>query len=91
MKSSFNVRELDRERQVAPFNIRSEGKLKHRRTNRRDVSGRLKGILDTLAPRVCDRNNLPDVSIISISFMYLFSSQGSVDNNSYPSLMTIRG
>lgn len=41
--------QLDGKRQVTPFNIRSGGKLKSsaERTNRRDMSGRLKWILDT--------------------------------------------
>lgn len=41
--------------------------------------------------RICDRNNLPDASIISISSVYLFSSPSAVDNNSHPSLITIWG
>lgn len=93
---SLYTHTLDGEGQIVLVIIGAERKLKSgsKRTCRHDMTGRLKWILHTRT--IYDRNNLPDVSIISISFMFFFffysvgAHRASVDNNSYPSVMTIR-
>lgn len=94
---SLYTHKLDGEGKIVLVIIGAERKLKSgsKRTCRHDVTGRLKWILHTRT--IYDRNNLPDVSIISISFMFFFfffntvgARRASVDNNSYPSVMTIR-
>ncbi len=89
---SLNIRKLDGEWQVTLFHIRSEGKLKPsaERTNRQDMSGRLKWILDThrefMTEAICQ-------TFQSSQFpSCIFSPhKSSVDNNSHLTLMTIRG
>lgn len=89
---SFDECRLDGEWQVTLLNIKSEGKLKSptERTKRQDMSGRWKWILDThtqtqfVTKTICQ-------TFQSSPFPSSISSRSSVDNNSHPSLMTIRG